>query len=108
MLGRNVLLRSQVCIKTDDDNKNPWISGCTVMPNGHVGLCDLSLKTVISGRKLLLGRNVLLRSQVCVKTDDDKKNPWISGCTVMPNGHVVLCDRSNGKIKLLDQNQRNR
>ena len=105
-----------MCVKTDDNNKNPWISGCTVMPNGHVGLCDLSLNTVISGRKLLLGRNVLLRSQVCVKTDDDKKNPWISGCTVMPNGHVVLCDLSlktvisgrNGKIKLLDQNQKNR
>ena len=59
------------------------------------------LKTVISGRKLLLGRKVLSCSQVCVKTDDDN-SPWISGCTVMPNGHVVLCDRSNNKIKLLD------
>ena len=63
---------------------------------------DRPLKTVISGWKLLLGRKVLSCSQVCVKTDDDKYNPWISGCTVMPNGHVVLCDRSNNKIKLLD------
>ena len=51
---------------------------------------------------VLLGRKVLSRSQVCVKTDDDKDFPWITGCTVMPNGHVVLCDRNNNKIKLLD------
>ena len=63
---------------------------------------DRPLKTVISGRKVLLDRNVLSRSQVRGYTDDDKTRPWITGCTVMPNGHVVLCDRSNSKIKLLD------
>ena len=63
---------------------------------------DRSLKTVFSGRKVLLGRNVLSRSQLCVKTVDDKNSPYVSSCTVMPNGHVVLCDRDNNKIKLLD------
>ena len=37
-----------------------------------------------------------------VKTDNDTSTPWITGCTVMPNGHVVLCDRKNAHIKLLD------
>ena len=62
---------------------------------------DRPLKKDISGRKVL-GRKVLSRSQMCVKTDDDENTPWITGCTVMPNGHVVLCDHINNKIKLLD------
>ena len=63
---------------------------------------DRPLKTDISGRKVLLGRKVLSGSQVCIKTDDDKNRPLISGCSVLPNGHVVLCDNDNNKIKLLD------
>ena len=57
---------------------------------------DAATKTV------LLGRKVQSRSQVNVKAGDDKKPPWITGCTVMTNGDVVLCDGSNHKIKLLN------
>ena len=81
---------------------------------------DRPLKTVISGRKLLLGRNVLSCSQACGKTDVGKKSPWMYGyakwsCCAMwlqnghvvicdyNNGHVVLCDYNNNKIKLLDR-----
>lgn len=32
----------------------------------------------------------------------DKETPWISGCTVMPNGFIVLCDHSNKMLKLLN------
>ena len=37
-----------------------------------------------------------------VKVTSDKNDPEITGCAVMPNGHVVICDNYNDKIKLLD------
>ena len=52
--------------------------------------------------KMLKDRNIKSRKEVNARTDEDKKDPWISGCAVMPNGHVVLCDRENKQIKLLD------
>ena len=30
--------RIDLNIRADDNNNTPWISGCTVMPNGHVGI----------------------------------------------------------------------
>ena len=53
-------------------------------------------------KTVLLGRKVQSRSQVNVKAGDDEDTPWITGCTVMANGDVVLCDNSNKKIKLLN------
>ena len=53
-------------------------------------------------KTVLLGRKVQSRSQVNVKAGDDEEIPFISGCTVMANGDVVLCDCSNNKIKLLN------
>ena len=58
---------------------------------------NMPLKSSISRNEVLLGRNVQSRSQVNVKTIDDKNRPGITGCTVMPNGHSVLCDRYNEK-----------
>ena len=55
-----------------------------------------------SSTKMLKDRNIKSRKEVNVRTYEDNKDPWISGCTVMPNGHVVLCDQSNKQIKLLD------
>ena len=51
---------------------------------------------------ILKDRKIKSRSEVTVKTDDDRKEPWIAGCTVMPSGHMVLCDYRNNQIKLLD------
>ena len=52
--------------------------------------------------KMLRDRTIKSRSEVNVRTDGDKEETWITGSTVMPNGHVVLCDRRNKLIKLLD------
>ena len=57
---------------------------------------DAAIKTV------LLGRKVQSSSRVNVKAGDDKKTPGITGCIVMTNGDVVLCDSPNDKIKLLN------
>ena len=53
-------------------------------------------------KAVLLGRKVQSRSRVNVKAGDDKETPYITGCTVMTNGDVVLCDFNNKKIKLLN------
>ena len=52
--------------------------------------------------KMLIDKEIKSHSEVDVRTHEDKRDPWISGCTVMPNGHVVLCDYQNDQIKLLD------
>ena len=52
--------------------------------------------------RMLVDRKITSRSEVNVRTHEDKEDPCITGCTVMPNGHVMLCDRENDKIKLLD------
>ena len=51
---------------------------------------------------ILKDKNIKSRSKVTVRTDDDQKESWISGCTLMPSGHVVLCDYTSNQIKLLD------
>ena len=64
--------------------------------NMNISSNDAATKTV------LLGRKVQSHNRVNVKASDDKKTPFISDCTVMTNGDVVLCDRNNDKIKLVN------
>ena len=52
--------------------------------------------------RMLVDRKIMSHSEVNVRTHEDKEGPWITGYAVMPNGHVVVCDRRNNKIKLLD------
>ena len=65
---------------------------------GHMNISsdDSATKTV------LLGRKVQSSSRVNVKAGDDTETTWITGCIVMANGDVVLCDCNNKKIKLLN------
>ena len=56
----------------------------------------------MNSTKILIDRKFKPRSEVNVRIEGDKESPYISGCTVMPSGHVVLCDRNNNQIKLLD------
>ena len=69
--------------------------------SGKLGNMNIS-SDVAATKVVLLGRKVQSRSQVNVKAGDDKETPWITGCTVMTNGDVVLCDNNNDKIKLLN------
>ena len=57
-----------------------------------------------SKKTILLGKQATLQDRVRVRSLNDKKAPWISGCTFMPSGHAVLCDARNGVVKLLDKN----
>ena len=55
-----------------------------------------------SKKTLLLGRQIQSRREVNVRLADDKNDPDITGCVVMPNGYIVVCDYNNDKMKLLD------
>ena len=55
------------------------------------------------GEKIvLLGKHVQSRRHVNVKLDEDSNNPYITGCAVMPNGNIVICDANNIRLKLFD------
>ena len=62
------------------------------------------LKGTMHDEQMLLSRKVFVKSssQVNVRSIYDQIIPWISGCSVMPSGHTVLCDRYNNTIKLLN------
>ena len=51
---------------------------------------------------MLMDRKINPCNEVNVRIDGYKESSSISGCTVMPSGYVVLCDRNNNRIKLLD------
>ena len=42
-----------------------------------------------------------------VRVRADKSDPRITGICVLDNGHIVLCDHSNSKVKFLDDNSTN-
>ena len=50
----------------------------------------------------LQGRKIQSRREVNIKSANDNDIPYITGCTVLSSGHIVLCDRNNLKLKSLD------
>ena len=50
----------------------------------------------------LLGRKIQSRRKVTIESANDHTTSCITGCTVLSSGHIVLCDYSNLKLKLLD------
>ena len=62
-----------------------------------------SVKHPMSASKdtLFTEMTVASKSEVNINMSGDRYRSWISGCTFMPNGDVVLCDEPNNNIKLL-------
>ena len=62
-----------------------------------------SVKHPMSASKdtLFTEMTVASKSEVNIKMSGERAVPYISGCTFMPNGDVVLCDFANYNIKLL-------
>ena len=56
----------------------------------------------IKSTKMLIDIKIQPRIDLNIRADDNNNTPWISGCTVMPNVHVVLCDFYNYQIELLN------
>ena len=102
--------RQKICDSCKDNHRRFAVTrNHTISPvntglataSGKLGNMNIS-SDVAATKVVLLGRKVQSRSQVNVKAGDDKETPLISGCTVMTNGDVVLCDNNNVKIKLLN------
>lgn len=58
--------------------------------------------TTKSEYALLLRQQIKPQRNVDVRMAGREVEPYITGCAVMPNGYVVICDYANSKIKLLD------
>ena len=43
-------------------------------------------------------------NKINVKVQSDGEDAWISGSTFLSSGELILCDRNNEKLKLLDKN----
>ena len=68
-----------------------------------LGAIDKETKKVEQDDKIvLLGKHVQSHIEVDAKLDDDDDDddPWITGCAVIPNGNIVICDRNNDRLKL--------
>ena len=48
--------------------------------------------------------SVSTHNKSIVKLKSDAKDVWISGSAFLPSGELILCDRNNKKLKLLDKN----
>ena len=48
--------------------------------------------------------SVTARNQVNVKVQSDTYDAYITGSTFLPSGQLILCDYTNKKLKLLDEN----
>ena len=48
--------------------------------------------------------SVTARNQVNVKVPSDARDARITGSAFLPSGQLILCDRKNNKLKLLDEN----
>ena len=59
------------------------------------------IQTYKPKRKSYNDMKVESSSQVNIKLPDDKYNPCITGCEVLPNGQIILCDYNNDNLKLL-------
>ena len=59
------------------------------------------IQTYKPKRKSFNDMKVESSSQVIIKLPDDKHNPYVTGCEVLPNGQIILCDRNNNNLKFL-------
>ena len=59
------------------------------------------IQTYKPKRKSFNDMKVESSSQVNIKLPDDEYKPRITGCEVLPNGQIILCDYDNDNLKLL-------
>ena len=56
-----------------------------------------------SQRKLFPKLEVQTSSQVDTESPEDIHTPQITGCDIMQDGSIIVCDKTNKKVKLLDR-----
>ena len=68
---------------------------------GQLSIDSVNYPMSASTDTLFTEMTVASMIEVNIKMSGERELPWITGCTFMPNGDVVLCDRNNRNIKLL-------
>ena len=92
----SVTARNQVNVKVPSDSCNARITGSAFLTSRE------STRTL--QQKGFDEMSVTARNQVNVKVQSDTKDAWISGSAFLPSGELILCDHTNKKLKLLDEN----
>ena len=68
-----------------------------------LGALDMEAKKGEQDDKIvLLGKHVQSLRELNIMFDNDNCFSWITGCAVMANGNIVICDNTNGRLKLFD------
>ena len=52
---------------------------------------------------VILDKKVNSTKEVNIQLSDDDLDPQITGCTVLSDGRILLCDYNNNKVKMLDR-----
>ena len=55
-----------------------------------------------SDRKVFLDSKIMKSNKIKVRITSDKSSPQITGAAFLPDGRIILCDRNNNNMKLLD------
>ena len=72
---------------------------------GDQDLCTVKCHTTrIPQQKGFDEMSVTARNQVNVEVQSDARDAYITGSAFLPSGQLILCDRNNNKLKLLDEN----
>ena len=58
---------------------------------------------ITSKEKLFPALKIESSRQIDIQIPDDAEKPFISGCVITPDGHIILVDSGNSKIKILDK-----
>ena len=94
-------------------NNNPLVT--TTLPVSDMTLTNVEnsatattpmidpIKKKHNNKLVFTGLNVKSVSTKYIRMSSDGGKPWISGCIVMPDDRVILCDRKNANLKLLDR-----
>ena len=83
--------------------RNTQVTGMLMDINTLGTLISDEIKSEQTKQFLFSDLNVERTSQIIVRMSEDEHTPDITGCAFMPDGQVVLCDKSNDKLKLLNK-----
>ena len=58
----------------------------------------LGTVNVSAPKKLIPGLTVQSCNEIDIKLPEDDSSPFVTGCVILPDGDILLCDRRNSKI----------
>ena len=105
LLGKKIQSQRKVNVKTDDDQCNPRITGCTVFSSGHIVLCDCQNQKLKSlDTDSVLQKSLTLPDQPWDVSAVDDNNVIVTLPWKMQLQHTqVLPQMKSGRVIQLDK-----